>query len=199
MNVMMNGVYAVTLFGFMPLWAFITLLIIIGLGVGLFFLSRYAKKLEKRSQESQEQMRMGAQTVSMLIIDKKRMKMKEAGLPPVVLEQTPKRFHNTKVPIAKVKIGPTITNMMCDEKIFDLVPVRKEVKATVNGIYIMGVKGLRGGLEQTPEKKSFLLRMREKTSRKLRKLDEEEKAYKEAKQSAAKEKAAKKAAKKASK
>lgn len=183
------GVYAVTLFGFMPLWVFITLLVLIGLCVGLFFLSRYAKKLEKRSQESQEQMRMGAQTVSMLVIDKKRIKMKEAGLPAVVLEQTPKRFHNTKVPIAKVKVGPQITNMMCDEKIFDQIPLRKEVKATVNGIYIMGVKGLRGSLEPTPEKKSFMRRLRDKTAKKLRKLNEEEKVYQE-------QKAARKAAKK---
>lgn len=183
------GVYAVTLFGFLPLWVFITLIIMIGLGVGLFFLSRYAKKLEKKSQESQEQMRAGAQTVSLLVIDKKRLKMKEAGLPPIVLEQTPKRYHNAKVPIAKVKIGPQITNMMVDEKIFDQIPLRKEVKATINGIYIMGVKGLRGSLEQVPEKKSWAQRMRDKTSKKLKKLNEEEKAYKE-------QQAAKKAAKK---
>ena len=33
---------------------------------------------------------------------------------------------------------------MCDDKIFDDIPLKKEVKATVSGIYITGVKGLHG-------------------------------------------------------
>ena len=42
--------------------------------------------------------------------------------------------------------------LMCDAQIYPLIPVKKEVKATVSGIYITGVKGVRGALE-TPEKK----------------------------------------------
>ena len=55
--------------------------------VGLYF---YAKKMERKQVEAQEQMKAVAQSVSMLIIDKRRMKLKDAGLPSVVLENAPK-------------------------------------------------------------------------------------------------------------
>ena len=94
----------------------------------------------------------------MLVIDKKIMKLKEAGLPQAVLDQTPKYLRRSKVPIVKAKVGPRIMILMCDPKIFDLIPVKKEVKAVVAGIYITGVKGLRGGLEKKPEKKKWYQR-----------------------------------------
>ena len=90
--------------------------------------------------------------MSLLIIDKKRMKLKEAGLPSIVIEQTPKYMRGAKVPIVKAKVGPKIMSFMCDDKIFPVLPVKKEVKAVVSGIYIMDVRGSRNNLE-TPSKK----------------------------------------------
>ena len=46
--------------------------------------------------------------------------------------------------------------LMCDAQDLSDHPVKKEVKATISGIYITGVKGLRGPLE-TPEKKKASL------------------------------------------
>lgn len=43
--------------------------------------------------------------------------------------------------------------LMCDASIYDLIPVKKEVKATVSGIYITAVKGVRGSLETPPKKR----------------------------------------------
>ena len=43
--------------------------------------------------------------------------------------------------------------LVCDEKIFDMVPVKKEVKAVVSGIYITEVKGLHGKAVVAPKKK----------------------------------------------
>lgn len=80
----------------------------------------------------------------MLIIDKKRMKIRDAGLPQAVIDQTPKALRGSKMPIVKAKIGPQIMSLICDEKIFEDVPVKKEVKAAVSGIYILEVKGLHG-------------------------------------------------------
>ena len=37
-------------------------------------------------------------------------------------------MRNSKMPIIKAKIGPQIMSLICDEKIFDSVPVKKEVK-----------------------------------------------------------------------
>ena len=88
----------------------------------------------------------------MLIIDKKRMKITEAGLPQAVIDQTPKLLRRSKLPILKVRVGNRVMSLICDEKIFDSVPVKKEVKASVSGIYVTEVKGLRGKTV-TPEKK----------------------------------------------
>lgn len=102
------------------------------------------KKAQKKQNEQQAQIDAMKQTISMLVIDKKRMKLKEAGLPQMVLEQTPKLLRNSKLPIVKAKVGPQIMSLICEEKIFDSVPVKKEVKAVVSGIYITDVKGLHG-------------------------------------------------------
>lgn len=117
--------------------------------VALYF---FGKKAEKKQAEQQEQLDAAAQTMSMLIIDKKRMKLKEAGFPAVVVENTPKYLRGAKVPVVKAKVGPRVMTLMCDQKIFPNIPLKKEVKAKVSGIYIIDVKGVRGPLE-TPEKK----------------------------------------------
>ncbi len=123
----------------------------------LYFLG---KKAEKKQTEQQEQMKAMAQTISMLIIDKKRMKLKDAGLPAVVLENTPKLLRGAKMPIVKAKVGPKVMTLMCDEKIFEHVPVKKEVKAVVSGLYITDVKGIRGPLEAPQKKKGFFSRFK---------------------------------------
>jgi len=109
--------------------------------VVLYFLG---KKAQKKQAEQQELMEQNKQTVSMLIIDKKRMKLRDAGLPQIVLDQTPKAMRGSKLPIIKAKVGPQILSLICDDKIFDMVPVKKEVKAVVSGIYVLDVKGLHG-------------------------------------------------------
>lgn len=123
----------------------------------LYFLG---KKAEKKQAEQQEQLKAAAQTVSMLIIDKKRMKLKDAGLPAVVLENTPKYLRGAKMPIVKAKVGPKVMTLMCDDKIFPNVPVKKEVKAVVSGLYITDVKGIRGPLEAPEKKKGFFARFK---------------------------------------
>ncbi len=141
----------------------LTLLIIavvaIGIIVGLYFLG---KKLQKRQAESEEQMKAVAQTISILVIDKKKMKLSEANLPKMVLDQTPKYLRRSKVPIVKAKIGPKVMSLMCDAKIFDFIPVKKEVKAVISGIYITDVKGLRSGLEAKTEKKGFFGKIKDR-------------------------------------
>ena len=127
----------------------VILIVLIIACVVLYFLG---KRAEKKQAEQQEQMDAIKQTVTMLIIDKGRLRLKDAGLPSVVVENTPKYLRRSKVPVVKAKVGPKIMTLMCDAQIYPLIPVKKEVKATVSGIYITGVKGLRGPLE-VPEKK----------------------------------------------
>lgn len=134
----------------------IILAVVIAVLIVLYFVGR---KLQKKQEASQEQLQASAQTVSILVIDKKKMKMKDAGLPKIVIDQTPKYLRGSKVPIVKAKIGPKVLSLVCDAKIFDLIPVKKEVKAVISGIYIMDVKGLRGSLEQKKKKESFFKRI----------------------------------------
>ncbi|HHX55677.1 MAG TPA: hypothetical protein GX705_04945 [Clostridiales bacterium] len=121
----------------------------------------WSRRAQKKAEASEQEIKQSAQTTSMLVIDKKRMRLKDAGLPQFVIEQTPKYMRAAKLPIVKAKVGPQIHNFICDEKIFDLVPVKKEVKAVVNGLYILEVKGLRSSLEKQ-EKQGFFKKMKNK-------------------------------------
>lgn len=137
----------------MKTWMIVMICIIVVLAIALVALYFFGKKQEKKQAEQQEQLKAAAQNVSLLVIDKKRMKLKEAGFPSVVLENTPKYLRGAKLPVVKAKIGPKIMTLMCDEKIFPLIPVKKEVKAVISGIYITEVRGIRGPLEVKEEKK----------------------------------------------
>ena len=137
----------------------VVLLVLIAAVVALYFVG---KKAQKKQEEQQQQIEAMKQSVSMLIIDKKRMKMKDAGLPQQVMDSANKFAKNTKLPVVKAKIGPQIMTLIADEKIFDSIPVKKEVKATVSGIYITAVRGLRGPLEKPEGKKSWRAKLKDK-------------------------------------
>lgn len=132
----------------------IVLLVVLAvIAIALVVMYFLGKKAQAKQAEQQQLMEANKQTVSMLIIDKKRMKLKDAGLPQIVLDEAPKLMRGTKLPIVKAKVGPQILSLISDEKIFDSIPVKKEVKAVVSGIYILDVKGLHGKVEKAPEKK----------------------------------------------
>lgn len=147
---------------------FLTVFLIIAVVSIVVFIALYfvGKKLQKRQDESEVQMKASAQTTSMLVIDKKRMKLKDANLPKIVIEQTPRYLRGSKLPIVKAKIGPKIVTLICDAKVYDLIPVKKEIKAVISGIYIMDVKGLRSGLEAKKEKQSFMNKIKSKFEKK---------------------------------
>ncbi len=107
----------------------VVLALLIAGAVALYF---FGKRLQKKQEDQQAQIAASSQSVSMLIIDKKKLKLKQA----------PKLMRRSKMPIVKAKVGPKITTFICDAEIFDMVPVKKEVKATVSGLYITSVRGL---------------------------------------------------------
>ena len=137
----------------------VILVVLIAALIALYF---FGKKAQKKQEEQQAQIEAAKQTVSMLIIDKKRLPLKESGLPQMVMDQAAKLMRRSKLRIVKAKVGPKIMTLMCDASIYDLIPVKKEVKATVSGIYITAVKGVRGSLETPPKKKGFWARLRNK-------------------------------------
>lgn len=140
----------------------IILVVLIAVLAALYF---WGRKAQKKQAQQQEQMEAMKQTVSMLVIDKKRMKLKESGLPQMVIDQTPRLMRGTKLPIVKAKVGPKVMTLVADANVFDLIPVKKEVKATISGIYITNVKGVRGPLEApAPKKKGLRARLRRKAN-----------------------------------
>ncbi len=143
----------------------IVLVILVAILVGLMILGN---RLRKKQEASQAQLDAMKQTVSMLIIDKKRMKMKDAQLPKIVMDQTPKYLRGAKMPFVKAKIGPKIMTLIADEKIFNQIPVKAEVKAEISGIYITAIKSVRGGrpVEEAPKKKKFFDRFKKNDSKK---------------------------------
>lgn len=137
----------------------VILIILAVILVAFIVLLIIGRRMQKKQEENMPDVRAGAQQMTMLIIDKKHLKLKESGLPQIVMEQTPKYMRGAKVPIVLARVGSRTVRLMCDEKIFDDIPLKKEVKALVNGIYIIEVKGLRGSnakpVEEEPKKKGL--------------------------------------------
>ena len=133
----------------------IILAVILVLLVVLYFVG---SKMQRKQAVSQEQMDAMKQTLSMLIIDKKKMKLKDANLPDMVLQHTPKYMRRMKMPFVKAKVGPRIMTLIADPKVYEIIPVKKD---------IVGVKGIRGSLETKPaKKKGFFARFKKDKSAK---------------------------------
>lgn len=135
----------------------VILIIVVAALAALYFLGR---KLEKRQVEQQAMLEAAAQVVSMLVIDKKKMKIKDANLPKIVYEQTPKYMRWAKVPVVKAKVGPRVMTLLADEKVFQLLPIKTEAKVVISGIYITEIKSVRGGVLAPPQKKGLLGRFK---------------------------------------
>lgn len=139
------------------------ILIVLGVILALLVvLVIVAQKMMKKQEASQAQIDAASQVVSMLIIDKKRMKVKDANMPKMIADQMPKYMKFAKLPIVKAKVGPRVMTLIADEKVFDSLPVKTEVKVAISGMYITEIKHVRGNVEMPKVKKSFFKKMQEK-------------------------------------
>ncbi len=143
----------------MPGWATVLITIVVILLILFVILMFVGSKLQKKANSQQEALKAAEQTVSMLIIDKKKLKLSEANLPKMVTEQVPKYARRTKFPIVKARViggASKPMNLIADASVFDILPVGKECKVTVSGIYITSIKSVRGGAIPTAPKKKGL-------------------------------------------
>ena len=148
----------------------VLLVILIILVIALVVLYFVGRKMQRKQAAQQEQMEAAKQSISMLVIDKKIMPLKQSGLPQIVIDQTPKLMRRSKLPIVKAKVGPRIMTLVADSAIFDTIPVKKEIKAVISGIYIMEV---RGPLDTPPKKKSMMQKLRAKLTKAEKELQQE--------------------------
>lgn len=153
-------------------WQIVLLIVILVLIALLVFVYFFGRKMQKRQVESEAQLKAMEQVVSALIIDKKILPIKEAGLPKEALDQTPWYLRRSKLPIVKVKIGPKFANLIAEKAVYDILPVKKECKIVLSGIYISELKSVRGGNVPVPPKK---LTFRQKIAAKFSKKDKGEK------------------------
>lgn len=131
---------------------------IIGIGVLYYF----GRRAQNKQAVQQEQINQAAQQISMFIIDKKILQLKDAGLPEAATVNANFITKRAKVPVVKAKVGPQVMNLVCEKDTFNTIPVKKEVKATVSGIYIISVKSMHGKQEAMPaKKKSWYRRLTE--------------------------------------
>ena len=130
--------------------------IVVAFALVLYFLN---KRASKRQDEQQAQIEQYKQQVNMLVIDKKKMKLKESGLPQEAIDGVPWYSRLFKVPIVKAKVGPRIMTFVADAQVFQVIPIKKEVKATISGLYITDVRGIRSQLEKPQKKKNFFRRL----------------------------------------
>ena len=136
----------------------------------------FGRKMQKKQAEAQEQIDSSKQLASILVIDKKKLKPKDSGLPQVALSQLPWYAKNQKLPIVKAKIGPQIMTLMCDAEVFEILPVKKECKVALSGIYIAELKSVRGGkVPEKPAKVGALKRILNNINAKIKKNDESKK------------------------
>ena len=83
--------------------------ILVGVLIALYFIG---KRLQARQEQSDEQIQAMKQPMTLLVIDKKRLKLKESGLPDQVIQQTPWYAKRSKVPVVKAKVGPQFINFI---------------------------------------------------------------------------------------
>lgn len=152
----------------MPVWLIVILSILAVVLVAFIVLMIVGTRLQKKANSQQEALANAAQTVSMLIIDKKKLKITEANLPKVVTDQVPKYARRAKFPIVKARVvggGSKPMNLIADAAVFDILPVGKECKVVVSGIYITEIKSVRGGVIPAPPKKKGLAGLMQKASK----------------------------------
>lgn len=138
----------------------ISLIIVIAVVVVvLIIVYKMGKKQQAKREAQQETIDAMKQTMSMLVIDKKKLPIKDSGLPQQVIEQTPWYLRRNKVPIVKAKVGPKILLLIAENDIYDEIPLKKEIKATVSGLYITDIRGIRGPIEKPVKKKNFFQRL----------------------------------------
>ena len=89
----------------MPAWLIVILSILAVVLVAFIVLLILGGRLQKKANSQQEALASAAQTVSMLIIDKKKLKISEANLPKVVTDQVPKYARRAKFPIVKAALS----------------------------------------------------------------------------------------------
>lgn len=140
----------------------ILIIVAIVIGIILFGLYYLNKIAYKKMNSQQEFIDRSKQVTSIFVIDKKRAKIKDVNMPKIVLEKMPKIYKIMKLNFVQAKIGPQIMTLICDKKVFAAVPIKKNIKVELAGIYIVSMVGMKTPAELKAIKKAKKLKDKNK-------------------------------------
>ena len=120
----------------------IMIIIILVLAVAIFFGYRMNRKAMGQMIQAQDFIDANRQTVQIFVIDKKNEKPSVSNMPKAIFEQLPKKAKAKKAFLVRAKVGPQIVTLMCDKPVFEVMPVKKNVKVELAGMYIVGITGM---------------------------------------------------------
>ncbi len=142
----------------------ITIIVIVVLGAAAVILFLMGRKAQRQQDEQAVQMAKSAQTMTCFVIDKKKMRLKNANMPKIIMDSADWKTKLIRVPVVKVKVGPRVMTMICDGDVFKTLAPNQEIKATVSGMYITSAKRIRGPVVEPSKRKkkteSFLDKLR---------------------------------------
>lgn len=126
----------------------IVLLVLVAIFAILYFVGT---KLQARQATAEKAMKQMTMTVSMLVIDKQKLSVKNSGLMKQVQDNIPAYMKWRKLPIVKARLiktnfqgGVQVMSFICDPKVFKIMPVKTEVKCQIAGIYITKLLSAKG-------------------------------------------------------
>ncbi|MCD7854708.1 MAG: hypothetical protein LUG66_03720 [Clostridiales bacterium] len=129
----------------------ILVVVLVAAIAALFFLSRWASN---KYDTQQTQINKMKQQVTIYVISKKHDKPSNVNLPKVVMEQIPKLGKQMKMYFVQAKIGPQIVTLITEKNVYNAIPVKKNVKAEIAGLYIVSIAGLKSAAEVKQEQKA---------------------------------------------
>ena len=112
---------------------------------GLYYLNKWASKKQSDQQKFVDSAKMD---VTIFVLDKKRDKASNVNLPKAVTDKMPKMYKFMKLYFIQAKVGPQIVTLMCDKRVYQYIPVKKNVKVELAGMYISNVKGMKTEYEK---------------------------------------------------
>ena len=127
-------------------------LIVIGvIALILVILYFVGTKLQAKQVNADKAMQQMSMVVSLLVIDKQKLRVKDSGLMKQVQDAIPAYIRWRKFPIVKARVikaniagGAQVMSFICDPKVYKIMPVKTEVKVTIAGIYITKLHSAKG-------------------------------------------------------
>lgn len=129
----------------------IVLIVLAVIAVILVILYFAGSKLQAKQANTDKAMQQMSMVVSLLVLDKQKLRVKDSGLMKQVQDAIPAYLRWRKFPIVKARIikanvagGAQVMSFICDPKVFKILPVKTEVKVTIAGIYITKLHSAKG-------------------------------------------------------